>query len=111
MRFFIVTDSEDRSVPAKEQTPFAEEMHRAGRDIPQYFVTATDDYHHGVVRYTELVTGGCALGRSDADIAAAVSTMVKQNAAFDAQRRKEIALFTKNAAASPPPSAGPRTVP
>ena len=111
LRFFIVTDSEDRSVPAKEQTPFAEEMHRAGRDIPQYFVTATDDYHHGVVGYTQLVTGGCALGRSDADIATAVSTMVKRNAAFNAQRRKEIALFTKNAAASPPPSAGPRTVP
>jgi len=111
MRFFMVTDSADQRVPAEQQTPFAEEMHRAGRDIPQYFVTATSDNHHGVVRYTELVTGGCALGKSDADIATAVSTIVKQNAAFDAQRRKEIALFTKNSGASPPPSADPRAVP
>jgi hypothetical protein len=104
-----VTDSADRSVPVKQQTPFAEKMHGAGRDIPQYFVAATDDYHHGVVGYTQLVAGGCALGKSDADIATAVGTMVKRNAAFNAQRRKEIALFTKNGAASP--SAEPRPAP
>jgi pimeloyl-ACP methyl ester carboxylesterase len=109
VRFFMVTDSADRSVPARQQTPFAEKMHGAGRDIPQYFVAATDDYHHGVVGYTQLVAGGCALGKSDADIATAVSTMIKRNTAFNAQRRKEIALFTKNGAASP--SAEPRPTP
>ena len=111
VRFFMVTDSADRTVPAKQQTPFAEKMHRAGRDIPQYFVAATDDYHHGVVSYAQLVAGGCVLGKSDADIATAVGTMVKRNATFNAQRRKEIALFTKNGAASPPPSAEPRAAP
>ena len=111
VRFFMVTDSADRTVPAKQQTPFAEKMHRAGRDIPQYFVAATDDYHHGVVSYAQLVAGGCVLGKSDADIATAVGTMVKRNAAFNAQRRKEIALFTKNGAASLPPSAEPRAAP
>src|SRR5229473_3238056 len=111
LRFSMVTDSADRTVPAKQQTPFAEKMHRAGRDIRQYFVAATDDYHHGVVGYAQLVAGGCVLGKSDADITTAVSTMVKRNAAFNAQRRKEIALFTKNGAASPPPSAEPRAAP
>src|SRR5216684_3247709 len=111
VRFFMVTDSADRTVPAKQQTPFAEKMHRAGRDIRQYFVAATDDYHHGVVGYAQLVAGGCVLGKSDADIATAVSTMVKRNAAFNAQRRKEIALFTKTGGASPPPSAEPRAAP
>jgi hypothetical protein len=111
VRFFMVTDSADRSVPAKQQTPFAERMHRAGRGIPQYFVAATDDYHHGVVGYTQLVTGGCVLGKSDTDIATAVSTMVKRNAAFNEQRRKEIALLTKNGGASAPLSAAPRAAP
>jgi len=106
VRFFMVTDSADRSVPAKQQTPFAEKMHRAGRDIPQYFVTATDDYHHGVVGYTELVTGGCVLGKSDAEIATAVG-----NAAYNGQRRKEIALFGKDGTALPHPSADSRTAP
>jgi hypothetical protein len=110
LHFIMVTDAADRNAPAKQQqTPFAEKMHRAGRDIPQYFVTATDDYHHGVVGYTQLVTGGCVLGKSDADIATAVGTMIKRNAAFNEQRRKELALFTKNGAASPP--AEPRTAP
>jgi dienelactone hydrolase len=95
VRFMMVTDSADRTVPAREQTPFAEKMHQAGRDIPQYFVTAIDGYHHDVVRYTELVTGGCVLGKSDADIARAVGTMIKRNAAYSEQRRKEIALFEK----------------
>jgi len=111
VRFFMVTDSADRSVPANQQAPFAEKMRRAGRDIAQYFVTATDEYHHGVVSYTQLVTGGCVLGKTNADIATAVGTMVKRNAAFNAQRRKEIALFTKNGAASPHSSAEPRSAP
>ena len=108
VRFIMVTDSADRSVPAKEQTPFAERMHQAGRDIPQYFVTATDDYHHDVVGYTELVTGGCVLGKSDADIATAVGTMVKRNTAYTEQRRKEIALLAQNGIASRQPSSDSR---
>jgi dienelactone hydrolase len=111
VRFIMVTDSEDRSVPAKQQTPFAEKLRRAGRNIPQYFVTATDDYHHGVVGYTELVTGGCVLGKSDAEIATAVGTMIKRNAAYNGQRRKEIALFGKDGTTLPHPSADSRTAP
>jgi hypothetical protein len=111
VRFIMVTDSADRSVPVKEQTPFAERMHQAGRDIPQYFVTATDDYHHDVVGYTELVTGGCVLGKSDADIATAVGKMVKGNAAYTEQRRKEIALLAQNGIASRQPSSESRPAP
>ena len=111
VRFIMVTDSADRSVPAKEQTPFAERMHQAGRDIPQYFVTATDDYHHNVVGYTELVTGGCVLRKSDADIATAVGNMVKGNAAYSEQRRKEIALLAQNGIASRQPSSDSRPAP
>jgi hypothetical protein len=106
VHFFMITDSADRSVPAGQQTPFAEKLRRAGRSIPQYFVTATDDFHHGVVSYTELVTAGCALGKSDAQIATAVGVLVKRNAAYDEQRGKEIALFGKNGTAHP--SAEPR---
>jgi hypothetical protein len=103
VHFFMITDLADRTVPARQQTPFAEKMRRAGRSIPQYFVTATDDFHHGVLGYTELVTAGCALGKSDAEIATAVGVLVKRNAAYDEQRRKEIALFGKNGTARPSP--------
>jgi hypothetical protein len=112
VRFMMVTDAADRNAPPKQQqTPFVEKMHRAGRDIPQYFVTATDDFHHGVVSYTELVAGGCALGKPEADIATAVGAMVKRNAAFNAQRRKEIALFGKSGTTAARPSAEPAATP
>jgi hypothetical protein len=111
LRFIMVTDSADRTVPVKQQSPFAEKMRRAGRNIPHYFVTATDDYHHGVVAYTQLVTAGCALGKSDADIATAVETMVRRNVAYNGQRRKEIALFTRNGTALARPSADTPTAP
>ncbi len=100
VHFFMISDSADRSAPASQQTPFAEKLRRAGHSIPQYFVTATDQFHHGVASYTELVTAGCALGKSDR-VAAPVGTPVKRNAACDEQRRQEIALFGKNGAARP----------
>jgi hypothetical protein len=107
VRFIMVTDSADRSVPAKDQTPFAEKMHQAGRAIPQYLVTATDDYHHDVVGYTELVTGGCVLGKSDANIARAVGALVKRNGGYSEQRRKEIAFLAQNGIASRPSDSRP----
>jgi hypothetical protein len=69
-----------------------------------------DERHHGVVVYTELVTAGCVLGKSDQDIATALDTMIKRNAAYNDQRRKEMALFAKSGIASPQQSADPRAV-
>jgi hypothetical protein len=64
-------------------------MHRAGRNISQYFVAATDDFHHGIVGHAELVAAGCGLGKSDSEIAIAVGTMLKRNTAFNEMRRTE----------------------
>lgn len=111
LRFMVVTDAADRNAPAKQQTQFVEKMHRAGRDIPQHFVTATDDYHHGVVSYAELVAAGCVLGKSDADISAAVAAMARRSAAYNEQRRKEIALFGKSGGPASHPSADSRAAP
>jgi pimeloyl-ACP methyl ester carboxylesterase len=108
VHFFMITDSADRRVPAVQHTPFAEKLRRASRSIPHYFVAATDDFHHDVVSDPERVTAGCALGKSDAQIATAVGGLVSRNAAYDPQRRKEIALFdnTGTARASAEPRAG-----
>jgi hypothetical protein len=82
-------------------------MHRAGRDIPQYFVAATDDSRHSVVGYAELVAAGCVLGKSDSEIATAIGTMVKRNTAFNEMKRTEMALAkTAGAPSKPPVDAG-----
>src|SRR5258707_15812516 len=86
-------------------------MSQAGRQSTQYFVKATDDHHHGVVAYTQLVAAGCVLGKSDGEIATAVGTIVKRNSEFNAQRRKEIAALAKNGIVSRQPVANPQVAP
>ena len=90
MRIFLVTDLMDKTVPVVQQTGFRDRLRQAGRQIPQFFVAATDDNHHGVLAYTELVSAGCVLGRSDEVIAHATGTLVKRNAEYNERRRKEI---------------------
>jgi hypothetical protein len=90
MRPFLVTDKMDKKVPVAQQTGFIDKVRRAGRQVPQFFVEAIDDNHHGVLVYTDLVMAGCVLGRSDEEIARAVSTIVKRNAEYNKRRRKEI---------------------
>jgi hypothetical protein len=79
----------DKKVPVAQQTGFVDRLRRAGRQVPQLFVEAVDDNRHGVLIYTELVTGGCVLNRPDEEIARAVSTIVKRNAEYNERRRKE----------------------
>ncbi len=102
-RFLVVTDRQDLKVPASKQIEFVEKLRRAGRSIPQFFVTAVDENHHGVLSYTQLVSAGCILGKSDAQIATAVGTMVKRNAAFIDLRRTEMAALSKTGAPPKPP--------
>lgn len=104
LRLLVVTDPADRTVPVKQQTGFVEKLRRAGRDIPQFFVAAVDDDHHGVVAYTELAAAGCILGKSKDEIAMAVGTVKERNTAFNEQRQKEIAALAKNGIASRPPA-------
>jgi len=105
LRMMLVTDPHDQTVVPSEQTGFVDKMRQAGRPIPQLFVEAIDEHHHGVIEYTQLVVAGCVLGKSDAEIATAVSTIVKRNAESNERERREAAL----AAAARSPSVANRT--
>jgi hypothetical protein len=89
LRPFVITDKTDKRAPVAQQTGFVDKMRAAGRKVPQLFVEATDDEHHGVQLYTELVAGGCVLGKSDEQIASAVSTVVKRSSQYNEMRRRE----------------------
>jgi hypothetical protein len=104
LRPFVITDKTDKRVPVAQQTGFVDKMRAAGRKVPQLFVEATDDEHHGVQRYTELVAGGCVLGKSDDEIARAVGIVVKRSAEYNEMRRKEAADKTSILAAARPPA-------
>jgi dienelactone hydrolase len=87
LRMMMITDPADQAVPAADQTPMVQSLRQAGRAIPQFFVEATDAKHHGVVSYGVIAMAGCVLGRSDADIARALETLVRRNA--DTNRRQQ----------------------
>jgi hypothetical protein len=89
LRLLLVTDPADKKVPIAQQTGFIDKMRQAGRQVPQFLVEATDEDHHGVVIYSELVAAGCVLGKTDGQIARAVSTIVKRNAEYNERRQKE----------------------
>jgi len=89
VRLYLVTDKSDKRVPVAQQTGFVDKLRRAGRQVPQFFVEATDDLRHGVLAYTELVTAGCGLGRREKAIARPLATLIKRNAETNDRRRKE----------------------
>jgi hypothetical protein len=91
LHVMLVTDPADKFVPLAQQAGFVDKMRQAGRPVPEFMVQATDDGHHGVVFYSQLVAAGCILGKTDAEIGIAVSTMVKRNAEYNARRQREIA--------------------
>src|SRR5262249_11488460 len=57
-RIIVLTDQEDRKVPAENQTPFVDAMRHAGGHIEQFFVHAIDENHHGVSAYTVPAVAG-----------------------------------------------------
>jgi hypothetical protein len=105
LRPLVITDKADKRVPVVQQTGFVDRMRAAGRKVPQFFVEATDDEHHGVQLYTELVAGGCVLGKSDEEIARAVSTLVKRNVEINERTRKEAGAKASILAAARQPAA------
>jgi pimeloyl-ACP methyl ester carboxylesterase len=111
LRLLLVSDPADKRVPIAQQTGFVEKMQRAGREVPQFMVEAIDEDHHGVVNYAELVAAGCVLGRTDAEIARAVSTVVKRSVEYNERRRKEAALRPGLAAAARQPVLDSRAAP
>jgi hypothetical protein len=102
-RFFFVTDPEDTRAPARTQNRFIQNFRLAGGQAEQLVVLAIDENRHGVLEYTRLVTAGCVLGKSNADIARAVSTIVSRNTEL-AERRKQEARARASAAVEQPAS-------
>jgi hypothetical protein len=108
LRIMLVTDPADKYVPLAQQTGFVDKMRQAGHPVPEFMVQATDEGHHGVVAYAQLVAAGCVLGKSDAEIATAVSTMVRRNGEFNARRQREVAAQASIVATAVRLPAGPR---
>jgi pimeloyl-ACP methyl ester carboxylesterase len=104
-RLYVITDKADKRAPLAQQSGFVDKLRRAGRDVPQFFVEATDDLRHGVLLYTEIVTAGCILDRPQDEIARALATVTKRKADHNEQRRRETSAKASILAAARQPLA------
>jgi hypothetical protein len=111
LRLMLVTDPADRQVPISLQSGFVDKMRQAGRSVPQFLVESTEEQHHGVLVYSELVAAGCILGKTDAEIAQAVSTLVRRAAEINERRHREADSKPGLAAAAQQSVPDPRTSP
>jgi hypothetical protein len=89
LRLFVITDPMDSTVGINQQIPYVEKVREQGRLVSQFFVQAIDDDHHGTMEYARIVVAGCALERSDAEIARAVDSIVRRNADVNERKRRE----------------------
>lgn len=104
LRMMVISDPNDQQVPtAREQTPMVQSLRQAGYVVPHLLVEATDPKHHGVLDYGAIAMAGCVLGRSDAEIAQAIGTLVRRNA--DTNRRLQDEARAKSDLKSEPQTA------
>lgn len=67
-RLFVLTDPQDRAVPAKFQAPFVAALEAAGGRPVQIFTDGRDKDHHALIEKALFVAGQCVGEASDADI-------------------------------------------
>jgi len=68
-KIMVVTDPRDEAVTRDHQDPFVHSLLRAGRQVEQYYVNASDPKHHGVAKYALAVTRECVRGSTHDQIA------------------------------------------
>jgi PAN domain len=69
-RVLVVTDPQDTVVHKENQLPFAEKLKKAGGQVEQFFVTATDAEHHFTTPHAEVAMARCLRNATHEEIAA-----------------------------------------
>jgi hypothetical protein len=83
-----------------QQTHYVEKVREQGLPVSQLFVQPTDDEHHGTAEYARMVVAGCALDRSNEEIARAVDSIIRRNADVNERKRREQAAEGSNGTAA-----------
>jgi PAN domain len=68
-KIFVITDPQDTVVKIQDQTPFVEKLRKAGGQVEQFLVEATDDEHHFTTPHAELVMADCLRGAGHDEMA------------------------------------------
>jgi hypothetical protein len=107
-RVLVVTDPNDKKVPAKYQNAFVQALRRAGGTVEQFLVQAADDNSHAVRVYTFLVVSGCVRGKSRQEIMVALARLQERHLAAARERRQRQAQGQPQGRPVMPPAGRPR---
>lgn len=89
-RIIVVTDQNDKVVPAQHQTAFVNALRREGRFVEQYFVTAIDQKNHGVLAYAARAVVLCAQNAPATRISTDLDLLVQKRLASVQQQRTPV---------------------
>jgi PAN domain len=80
-RILVLTDPRDKLARPDMQNLFVEKLRNAGGEVEQFFVEATDEFHHGATIYAASAMRDCIRGASHDEIAADVAALVAKSLA------------------------------
>ena len=91
LRIFVISDPNDKQVPAAtRQTPMVDMLREDGHAVLHLEVETTDPQHHGALySYGTVAVGGCVRGQSDDEIMQATDKVVEQKTEFNRRRDDE----------------------
>jgi hypothetical protein len=104
-KIWLVTDPDDSVVMRKYQDPFVWGLRDAGRQVDQFYVSAADPQHHGVVKYAAAAVRECIRGSTREQVAEVLANVAQKIAEARSQNQPQ---STTESAARPP---GPVTEP
>ena len=77
-RILVVTDPHDQQVRSEHQTTFVQRLRQAGGRADQFFITATDEKHHGATAYAHYAVAACIRGATSQEIQAGLAELVSK---------------------------------
>ena len=78
LRIFVLSDRADETVPFKSQEYYVAQLRRRGLAPVHIELTARGDAHHDLAAFASPALAGCARGRTDSEIEAALKSMDRQ---------------------------------
>ena len=78
LRIFVLSDRADRTVPFKSQEYYVVQLRQRGLAPVHIELTARGDAHHDLVAFANPALAGCARGKTDSEIEAALKSMDRQ---------------------------------
>ena len=88
-KIMLVTDPDDAVVMRRYQDPFVWALRDGGRHVDQFYVSAIDPEHHGVVKYAAAAMRECIRGSNSDQVATELANVARKIAEARSQSQPQ----------------------